>query len=452
MEVRTIVGVAATRDAAPERDRADPPSLAVADAIRSEIDRALLAWYAPVIETRTRIERGQGEAWLLLASPCGTLAETTADAGAGAILATAAFEQALSAAGSADVEVEPFVAVDGMGLLAHGAARAGESPEAHARRLADVAARAFAADAILPASVAQARSALLMRAAGTEARALAALAAALAPAHPSWFDALGPASVAAAGDEAVASKAAAVRAGPLRMAVLANVDGVQASAASRAVDRWIARSPGEARACAPVTAPLPPRPGTYAVELTPGAAPEVWLAAALAPDDPSVLAAATWTAAALDGPAGLLARALGAVPGALAAAPPPLARAWSATVMGGPKAPARVVRLQGPDATLDAAVAQTRALLERLRQGALDENERGRAAAVLARAHAMAELDPRARILALWRGQGAPLEPSLEALHAFAAAALRDDTLVLVAARPYHPEPRPRGAGGKARP
>ena len=69
------VGVAATRGAA------EAPKT---DALRAAIDRAALAWRSPVVEGRTRVERGQGETWLLLASPCGTRPEAFGDAGLGA--------------------------------------------------------------------------------------------------------------------------------------------------------------------------------------------------------------------------------------------------------------------------------------------------------------------------------------------------------------------------------
>ena len=59
-----------------------------------------------------------------------------------------------------------------------------------------------------------------------------------------------------------------MRAGPLRVAVLANGDAAQASAAVQAVDRWVARTPGEARSCPSAPeAPPPAQPGTYAVDL-----------------------------------------------------------------------------------------------------------------------------------------------------------------------------------------
>jgi hypothetical protein len=427
------VGVAAKRDA--PADASAPAG--GADAIRAAIERAAAAWRAPVIETRTRVERGQGEAWVLLASPCGTASESTGNAGIGAAVALAAAAQASEIAD--DARVEPFVDPSGIGLLVHGPARPGESPQAHARRLADIAARAFAADEIAPVHATAARTTLIAGATESGARALGGLAAAVAPGHPSWVAPEGTLfGLSSLSDDAIAARAASLRGGPLRLAVMANVDAAQADAAARAVDRWIARRPGEARSCPAAGAPMAPREGTYAVDVAPGAPSEVLLGAPL-PADGSARAPAAWIAAALDGSDGLLARALGGSPSA-----PPLARAWDASVLGAPHASALVVRIAGADPSVDAAVAQVRALLDRLRQGALREEDRAHAAAALGKDRLAASLDPRARVIDLWRGEGsAAAAPSLDDLKAFAAAALRDEHLVIVAARPPRPAPDP---------
>jgi hypothetical protein len=421
------VGLAAPRDTG---TRATVP----AAEIRTEIDRATMAWHAPVVEAHVRVERGQGETWILLASPCGTSAEAT-DAGSGAAAATAAALQAQATAG--DAEVEPFAAPDGLGVLVHGPARPGESAQAHARRLADVAARAFAADALEDSRISQARTALLARTADVDDRLLATTGSALAPGHPSWIIALGTRSgLASMADADVETRAATLRAGPLRVAVMASEDRGQADAAVRAVDRWVARRPGEVRTC-----PSPPvvrsRPGTYAVDLPAGATSEVLLTVPV-PADASARTAAIFLAAMFDGGDGLLARALGA-PSDQGRA---LATAWSAALIGTPRSPALAVRIVADDASLDAAVAQVRGLLDRIRQGALREEDIARAARALAGNQLAASMDPRARAVALWR-QDVPEEtPTLESLRAFAAASLRDDALVVVAARPPHPDPR----------
>jgi hypothetical protein len=421
------VGLAAPRDA--------PNPVGGGDAIRAEIDRATLAWHAPVVETRTFVERGQGEAWVLLASPCGTGPESNADAGIGAAVAMAATAQAAS--GARDARFEPFVGTEGIGVLAHGPARPGESPQAHARRLADGAARAFAADAIEPERAAQARVALLSRAAEIDSRALGTLASALAPSHPSWLVPQGTLfGLAGVSDESVAVRAAAVRAGPLRVAVLANVDAAQAEAAVRAVDRWIARRPGESRTCPATALASPPRAGTYAVDSPIGAPSEVLLGVPLPPGDAPSRTAATWIGAMLDGADGLLAHSLGADTAGGA-----LAQQWSAVVLGAPQTSALVIRLVAPDATIDAAVAQVRGLLDRLRRGALRDEDRAKAAGAIARARLAASLDPRERVVDLWRGEAPTAAPSLDDLRAFAGAMLRDEALVIVASRPPRPTP-----------
>jgi hypothetical protein len=103
------------------------------------------------------------------------------------------------------------------------------------------------------------------------------------------------------------------------------------------------------------------------------------------------------------------------------------------------------VKITGADSTLDAAVAQTRVLLDRVRQGALTEDDRSRASAAVARSRLAASLDPRARVIALWRGDAAPPAPSLDSMKAFASTALHDESLVVVVSRPPRPEP-PRPA------
>jgi hypothetical protein len=233
------------------------------------------------------------------------------------------------------------------------------------------------------------------------------------------------------------------------VAVLANAEGAQADAAVRAVDRWIVRRPGDARVCPTLPAVAQARPGTYAVEHAGSPTSEALLAFPLPADSAPARTAATWVAAALDGRGGLLERALGSADGA-----PPLATEWSAAVLGAPRVPALVVRLVAPDTSLDAAVAQVRALLNRLRQGALKPEDRARAASFLGRAALAAQLEPRARAIQLWRGEPAEATPSLDDLQAFAAGVLHDEALVVVAARPPRspPAPFPRGRSpGKTR-
>jgi len=79
-----------------------------------------------------------------------------------------------------------------------------------------------------------------------------------------------------------------------------------------------------------------------------------------------------------------------------------------------------------------------RALLQRLRQGAIASGDFERSSAVRQRWDIEGSLDPRRRLVDLWRDvRAASRAPvSLDAWRAWAAASLRDDKLVIVLARP----------------
>lgn len=437
MSASVTLGVPLRRGGRPSAEggeRALDPSK---EALAGALQRATLSWRKPVAEGRVRVEPGQGETWVLVASPCGTEAETDADAGLTALFTVAAAELATS---SPSARVEPWIVPDGAGLLVHGPALEGETAAAHARRLADVVARSFAADTVALPALSRARAGLLRRSELGDGAALAVVASAVAPGHASWFVASGRAdTLARSADAAVLARAQAVRAGPLRVAVLANVDAAQGDAALRAADRWIDRRLGDARGCRPATTAAPPRPGTYAVDARPGSAPEAYLAFPFAPGDDSARASAAIVAAALDGQGGLLETAL---------ATPGMAVSWSARVVGWPRAPALVVRIVSTEAGLDGAVLQARALLDRLEKGALRPADLERAYSVASREAVAAALDPRARVVATWRGEPIPTaaqplpggRKGLADVRAFAAKVLAEDAMVIVAARHEHPK------------
>jgi len=287
-------------------------------------------------------------------------------------------------------------------------------------------------------------------------RALVTLAGAIVPGHPSWFSPTGSLdTLARSSDGALLTRAGAVRGGPLRVAILANEDAAQGAAAAAAVDRWIPRRPGESRVCPAASEPPAPRPGTYPVDVSgaPDQVGQAWLALPLARGDEKILHLARFFAFALDGDDGLLAHALGA---------PGLARRWGARVVGPSRGAALMVHIASAGGALDGAVAQTRALLDRLRQRGLDASDYQRAIAAQARAGQRALLEPHGRLLALFReeregrnpretrvepadgaasrtGASNDAPPSLDALRSFSATALRDDALVIVAARAPRP-------------
>lgn len=397
------------------------------DALKNALEAAKTAWKSPVVESRVRVERGQDELWVLLASPCGTSAERSADAGISATFLVAAASAGSARVGN-DVVLEPWFSADGVGLVAHGAARAGETPVAHARRIAAAAARYFAAEPIDSATLSLARGSLLERAEASDAKEMAALANAVFPDHPSWLDPRGTAdALARSSNGAVLARADDLRRGPLRVAVLANQNAEQASAAVEAADRWIARKSSGIRTCSAPPTPAAPRVGTYAFDAV-GRPAEAELALRLPHDDASSRALAAWWVSILEGSDGLLASALGSTG---------LARSWDVRLAGPDRDSAFVVRIVSSDAALDSAVAQTRALFDRIRGGALTADEIARAAQRKSHDELASALDPRARLVATWRGTSTKsATPTLDALRTFAGSFFHDDAWVILAARP----------------
>jgi hypothetical protein len=89
---------------------------------------------------------------------------------------------------------------------------------------------------------------------------------------------------------------------------------------------------------------------------------------------------------------------------------------------------------------------QTRALLDRLRQGGVPQADLDRARANAARASMATALDPRARVVATWRGEPIPpnaprVKASNEDVRAFAQKHLVEDSMIVVAARPGRTKP-----------
>ncbi len=445
---RVAVGVTLDRDVGPGRDAAAGHEAAAAGTsllarVGAEVDRARAASGATVAEVHSRVERGQGDTWVLVASPCAGVDEGSGDAGLAAAVALA--ESSAPAAGGADgVDVEPWTAIDGVGVIAHGHPRAGESPEASARRIADAAARRFAATPLGAGAIVRARSALFAAADTVTARALATVAEAVSPGRPSWLVPQGTAtSLGRASDAEVGARATALRTGPLRVAILAGESYAQVTAATQAVDRWMLRHPAGDRACPQVAAPPAARAGTYTLPLPrSSAASEAWLALPLPDHDRLAFASATWLADALDGAGGLLERSLVSAG---------LVRSAEARVMGSlvRGRAALVIRLDAPPGSLDAAVAQTRALLDRLREGALTQTDLARASARHAAGVDESRTTPRGRLVELFRERDPDINlpaPSLLAWRAFAASAIKDDALIIAAARPAEksePPPSP---------
>ena len=417
-----------------------PPPLA--RRFSAALEKAAAAWNVPAIERVGRLERGQGELWLVLASPCGALAEGTSDPGTTALALMAAL--AAQPGHPRGVTLEPWVAPEGVGVVAHAARAPGESTAALTARVAEEAARVLMAAPFSPGALATARAVLLNRSAdgvSGEGRAMSALASALVPGHPSWLAPFGAwEELANAGVDAASMRWSTLMSGPLRLAVLANESEEQTDWAARTVDRWLVRSLDGGRACAPVEPPGVAKSGTLQVTLPSSPSSPLWqalLGFPVPPHGTTEGALGELTLAGLTGPDGWLGRATAATS---------LAATAQARLVGGARAAALVIDVRAPEATLDAAVAQIRALLQRLRQGAIGPTDLERSQALRERWELEASLDPRRRLINLWRdpraGAAAPppaaalAPPSLEGWRAWVANTLSDEKLVVVIAKP----------------
>jgi hypothetical protein len=398
------------------------------------LEKATAAGNGPGIERIGRLERGQGELWVVLASVCGALSEGSTDPGTTALALMAAL--AAQPAAGRGVALEPWVAPDGVGVVAHASRGPGESVAAFTARVAQEAARVLVAAPFSSAALATARGLLLHRVGdgiATEGRAMGALASALVPGHPSWLAPFGAwEELANASAEAASVRWSTLAAGPLRVAVLANESEEQIELAARTIDRWLVRGIDGPRACAPVEPPGAAKSGTVQVTLSASPTP-VWQALLGFPVPPHGTpegALGELTLAGLSGPEGWLGRATAASS---------LAATAQARLVGGARASALVIDVRAPEATLEAAVAQVRALIQRLRQGAISPADFERSQALRDRWELEASLDPRRRLLNLWRDprpSPAPFPLSLEGWRAWAANTLSDEKLVVVIAKP----------------
>jgi hypothetical protein len=392
------------------------------------------AWDRRVVEARMRVESGQGELWVLAASPCGILAESGADAGLTALAAVAASQPDAFAD---DVTLEPWVAQDGVGIVAHAAPRHGEGPHSLARRVADAAARALIHQRITEGQLGKARSAVLTLTDGSDAPfpvILGALARVLSPSHPSWFVPFGlRGSVVEASTAAVDLRWAAVSDGPVRMAVLANVDATQADTAIRALDRWIVRADGPLRACTSVAPATVPEAQHVTVDSL-GEPPRAMLGVVVPVSDTASAAMLDLIAAALNGEDGWLARSLASFGARVRA---------SARIAGGSHISALVIDIRGPDLSLDPAVSQVLAALDRLAKGAATADDLARGKAWLARQDREASLDPRNRLVAVWRNTAARPNVSLADWNTWLARTLNARNISSVRSTAQRAQPGP---------
>ena len=379
----------------------------------------------PPIEVRRAVEPGQGQFWMLLGTPCGTSAEDGTSAGALALALHAAASRHEVAHG---VALEPWLTVDGMGMLAHaGPAKPDESSVAQAERVAEGLMRALLDAGPTPEFIAASRELLLAGMPSGPAPGLALALRQTTSNHPSYLEARGTwASLTAISARSVQLERERFVRSKLRLASLGNQDEAQVQAAERRLLSLLGSvDPG------PVE--CPPRglvaaiPGKYVIDASGVREPSAIVGVPLPPTPGGPSEEARWTEWLMNRPGGWLDQALQR---------PGLVSTARARALGGSAAAALVIEIHAVDDKHEEAVAQVRGLLERLRAGAANAADVRGAREQMARNEASRQLNPRARLVDVWHGstrQAATLE-SLHALHRAAFEAGREVVVMTRAA------------------
>ncbi|HEU4581628.1 MAG TPA: hypothetical protein VFS67_25395 [Polyangiaceae bacterium] len=377
-------------------------------------------------EAASEVEPGQANFWMLLASPCGTSAEDAATAGT---LALALHSTALSATGSDGVVLEPWLNVDAVGILAHApAASARESPEAQAERVAEALARALLRPGPSPEAISASREVLLGTLATGPTPAWSLALRQTSGNHPSWLDARGSwSTLSALSARSVELQREAFLRGRLRLASIGNHDEAQIAAGEQRLRSLLHGAESGRAACLP-RRPVLPVAGQYRVEAPAQRNTDAVIAVPLPTSAEGLPEEALWTEWLMNRTDGWLRRAL-LLPGLVSTA--------RARVLGGVAAAALVIELRALDGKRDVAVAQVRGLLGRLRAGAATGEDAQQAQESLERRRAELALNPRARVVELWR-RGLPhARPgTLEGLHALHRFAFEPGREVVVLTDP----------------
>ncbi len=391
-------------------------------AFAAAFDRAERARDVASVQIRRASEPGQGETWALLASPCATLDESNRDAGLAALAVRAMARENADRDG---VRVEPWVSTSGIGLLAHGPREnADEAPAAYAARLGDALGRAFAATEITDQTVAAARLRLQSELESETQLLWPVALQAVAPGHPSLLDPRGTwQSITEISTRAAELERDALVRGALRLAVISNGAPAQADHVEQAIERWLKPARTDDVAC-PASPPLVAEPAEYDVDsATAPSGTHALVAVAVAPTPAGIPLEAEWTAYLLNRPNGWLERSV-RVPG--------LAVHADATLLGGKDAAALAIEIVGTEDKAREAVAQVRAVLARLSEGAATAEDLAAANASYDAALAERAVDPRERVVRLWIGAPDPVLPDLAALRRFQRATLAPERHIVV--------------------
>lgn len=396
-----------------------------------EHERAMATVGTQVADRRVAVERGQGELWVLVGSVCGVAEEGAADAGITALSLLSSIAAQNSQSG---VTLEPWIGAEGAGLFAHAAPRDDqETPSQLARRVGDAAMRALSPAAPTTFSIVDARVSMLThieRTTGRGGLAFEGLASMLAPEHPSWIEPHGTYTrIGSATLDVTRLRLRSLLEGPLRVAVLANMDVPQAAEVGFSVDRWL--SPREAvRTCSVATLGAPSvRPIKLQLPRDAGLA-QALVAAPIPPIGSSGNTVAMFTARVLGGDGGLLERTFPATSGVRA----------SVRISGTNRAATLIIDLRAPSDLLPGAIASLKTLFTTLAISGVTPADMQRATDLTTRHAAEVRFDPRKRLLALWNGRPAApaTTPTAQAVTIFVGSVLNEANLAVVEAYPDH--------------
>jgi hypothetical protein len=322
-----------------------------------------------------------------------------------------------------DVSIEPWITPDGAGLFAHAPRRAGESARAHAERVASTLARNLFSARLSSQEIALARADLLARIGADPAPGYWLVLDALAPHKPSLLEPRGtwPSLSEAATLDADARRNLLARS-PLRLAVIANSDESQSDAVAQTFERWLGPARAEST-CSSAARPAV-RSGEMSVEPAPDASaiPKAYVAVPLPTADYAPPEEARLTELLLNRKGGWLEQAL--------AAPGLVSRA-RARVLGGGRAAGLVVEVSALEGKGRQAVAQVRALFERLGQGGATRSDFEASSRAYRDERLARSLDPHERLVELWRGARPETAPTLQSLHRFHQSVFRPGSEVV---------------------
>ena len=387
--------------------------------LESALQETRKLWAQPVFPKVARFEAGQGNLWMLLASPCSTLGETEQTAGVAA-LALSALAHRASRRG---FQVRPWITSSGVGLMARGERISPEeTAEAHAQRVGAQLGRVLTRQ-LSPTLVQRGRQTVLGLNGNGPRPGWDLTLQSLAPGHPSWLSPLGTwVSLTNISAQQVNHWRKAFLRQPLRLAVIANQAAAQAKLSSQALSRWIRPHHFPKEACAPRVS-LTPRFGEH--RLARASPNQIYLAVPLTQSQ--LGEEARWTQHLFDRRDGWLDAFL-VLPG--------LAVDGSAHLLEGPAGGALVLELRVPEGVADAALTQLRGLLERLVSGAATSADLEVAEAALAKQERAHTLRASHRLGELWRTAPKPDSVTLASLQRFHATVLAEQRQLVVRAPP----------------